>query len=378
MVSSISSTNLITKASQANMQDDVTKLVKYVKGEALTQAPDTFTSNAKSSAGSAAVFEGIPLFNFIIRNKKLSGAATQAMKTVDGRNIEAFQKLLKGDGKLTSRLANFIETANQSKRTFVDIKSATAAQSKAVKTAGKAAKAAEKAATKPNFFTTRAAAKAEAKAAKAAAGAAGKQITAEVVSTTSKLGKFGKFMKSSGAGIMLAFSGIMEACSEVIPTFKELGFEKGLKQTGKSAIKVVGDTIGFIGGEYLGTALGAAAGSALAGTKLGAAIGSVVPGFGTAIGAIVGCACGMIGSFVMGKVTKKITGKTEREKAAEQNEQNQINQIMKNQQTIEELKAEAILKLQDEKAMNNGELSEDSQIAYQALKNLQATNPFAV
>ena len=49
MVSSISSTNLINKASQANMQDDVTKLVKYVKGEALTQAPDTFTSNAKSS-----------------------------------------------------------------------------------------------------------------------------------------------------------------------------------------------------------------------------------------------------------------------------------------------------------------------------------------
>ena len=380
MVSSISSTNLVNQSLQTNIQkDDVAKLVKYVKGEALTQAPDTFTSNAKSSAGSAAIFEGIPLLNFLKRNKKLSGAATEAMKTVDGRNIEAFQKLLKkGEGKFTSRLANFIETANQSKRTFVDIKSATAAQAKAIKTADKAAKAAEKAVAKPNFFTTRAAAKAEAKAAKAAAGAAGKQITAEVVSTTSKLGKFGKFMKSSGAGFMLAFSGIMEGVSEVYPTFKELGFEKGLKQTGKSAIKVVGDTIGFIGGEYIGTALGAAAGSALAGTKIGAAIGSVVPGFGTAIGAIVGCACGMLGSFVMGKITKKITGKSEREKAAEQNEQNQINEIMKNQQTIEELKAEALLKLQDEKAMNNGELSEDSQIAYQSLKNLQATNPFAV
>ena len=132
MVSSISSTNLINKASQANMQDDVTKLVKYVKGEALTQAPDTFTSNAKSSAGSAAIFEGIPLLNFLKRNKKLSGVATDAMKTVDGRNLEAFQKLFKkGEGKLSSRLANFIETANQSKRTFVDIKSATAAQTKA-------------------------------------------------------------------------------------------------------------------------------------------------------------------------------------------------------------------------------------------------------
>lgn len=364
MVSSISANNMINTASQANMQkEDVAKLVKYVKGEPLTQAPDTFTSNLKSSAGSAAVFEGLPILNFLRRNKKINGAASEAMKALDGRNIEAFKNLFKkGEGKVSKKLANFIQTANESKRAFVDVKSATSVHAKA-------AKAAEKAAKKG---TEKAAAKATAAAEKAAA----TKITAEVAQTTSKFGKVGKFMKSSGAGIMLAFSGIAECLSEVVPTFKELGFKKGVKQLGKSAVKVVGDTVGFIGGEYLGTALGAAAGSALAGTKIGAAIGSVFPGFGTAIGAVVGCACGMIGSFVMGKVTKKITGKSEREKAAEEQEQNQINQIMKNQQTIEELKAEAILKLQDEKAMNNGELTEDSQIAYEALKNLQATNPF--
>ena len=154
------------------------------------------------------------------------------------------------------------------------------------------------------------------------------------------------------------------------------GFKKGIKQLGKSAIKVVGDTAGFIGGECVGTAIGAAAGSALAGTKIGAAIGSVFPGFGTAIGAAVGCVCGMLGSFVMGKVTKAITGKSEREKAAEQQENQQLNELIKNKQSIEELKAEALLKLQEEAAQNGGELKGDALVAYAALQNLDKTNPY--
>ena len=67
MVSSISSTNLLnTKNIQNNVdKEDVAKLAKYVKGEALEQAPDTFSSNVKSSVGSAAAFEGIPLLFFL-------------------------------------------------------------------------------------------------------------------------------------------------------------------------------------------------------------------------------------------------------------------------------------------------------------------------
>ena len=37
-------------------------------------------------------------------------------------------------------------------------------------------------------------------------------------------------MKSSGAGFMIVFSGITETFTEVIPTFKELGKKKGMKQ----------------------------------------------------------------------------------------------------------------------------------------------------
>ena len=190
----------------------------------------------------------------------------------------------------------------------------------------------------------------------------------------SKLGSFGKILKSSGAGIMLVFSGIIEGATEVIPTFKELGAKKGMKQAGKSAIKVAGDTAGFVIGNQVGTALGAAAGAALAGTKVGAAIGSVVPGYGTAIGAVVGCICGFLGSWVAGKITKKITGKSEREKAKEEQQKAQATEISKNQKALDELKAITVQKIEEEKA--TGKASKDSLIAQEALANIEKNNPF--
>ena len=378
MVSSISSTNILNSTNiQNNVQkEDVAKLAKYVKGEAIEQAPDTFSSNVKGSISSAALFEGIPLLFFLKNNKKLNNIANSAMKTLDSRNATALTNLLKGEGKLSERILNLLQTTTDSKRAFVDIKSATKATAKATKTAENLVKAGEKFTNKPNLFNKLSLKRAAGKAEKAAAKAAGVKITADVAQTTSKLGKFGKLMKSSGAGFMLVFSGIIEGLTEVVPTFKELGIQKGIKQLGKSAIKVVGDTAGFIGGECIGTALGTAAGAALAGTKLGATIGSVFPGFGTAIGAAVGCVCGMLGSFVMGKVTKAITGKSEREKAAEQQENQQLNELIKNKQSIDELKAEALLKLQEEAAQNGGELKGDALVAYAALQNLNKTNPY--
>ena len=141
-------------------------------------------------------------------------------------------------------------------------------------------------------------------------------------SVISKFGKCGKFMKSSGAGFMLIFSGIAEGLTEVVPTFKELGFKKGIKQLGKSAVKVVGDTAGFIAGQAIGKTVGS-----IAGAKLGAVIGSVVPGVGTAIGAAAGFVCGLLGSFLAGKLTKSITGPSEREIAKEKQQDAESSEI---------------------------------------------------
>ena len=171
-------------------------------------------------------------------------------------------------------------------------------------------------------------------------------------------------MKSSGAGLMLVFSGISEATTEVIPTFKELGAKKGIKQLGKSAVKVVSDTAGFVIGEQAGMAIGSAIGTA------------IMPGIGTAVGAVCGFIGGLVGSFVAGKVTKSLIGNTEREIAKEQAQQEQAKILHTNTASLEELKKSAIAKIEQEAA--NGELSEDSKIALQTLQNMENTNPFLV
>ena len=58
MVSSLSRANILnTTATQVKAQkDDVAKLVKYVKGEALTQAPDTFSGNVKKFSRQCSIF----------------------------------------------------------------------------------------------------------------------------------------------------------------------------------------------------------------------------------------------------------------------------------------------------------------------------------
>ncbi len=385
MVDAINATTAKT-LNKSISTEDTTKVLKYLNGEALKEVPDTFTSNAKSSASSAAAFEGIPFINFIKRGHQAKKAgstlAKDGMKVLGETNKAALKNIIHGEGSLGSRIIDFISTSNNSRLAYADLKSAVKAESKAIKASGKYAKIAEKAAINPKKYA-KAAEKALNKSTKTAAKALKKEAVAKTAQEAgkaagklSKLGKAGKFLKSSGAGFMLVFSGISECLTEVIPTFKELGKEKGMKQIGKSAIKVVGDTAGFIGGEALGTSIGTAIGTA------------IFPGVGTAIGAATGFVCGMLGSFVAGKITKAITGDSEREIAKKEQTQQQAEEISNNEESFEELKAEAEAKIQQE--AESGELSDDAKIISDILNkqnidvfNLQNTeildeaNPFA-
>ena len=81
-------------------------------------------------------------------------------------------------------------------------------------------------------------------------------------------------------------------------------FEKdnatGKKQLGQTAIKGIGSLVGWTAGEAIGT---------WAGAKIGAAVGTAIcPGLGTAIGAVAGLVGGSIGTWTMGKLTKKFVG----------------------------------------------------------------------
>ncbi len=383
MVSAISSTNVINQ--QPVKEADINKLVKYSGTETLQDVPDTFSSTTKSAASSALFFEGIPLLNFLFRNKKVNGTFGNAnLKILGQADKEALNNLLKGDGKLSTRIADYIKHANQSKFVYMDEKAAVKSKAKAAKLAEKAKKLTDKAAKKPNskiaeYFAN----KAETKSKKAISDCISKTekaVDSRIAITTKtatpvKLGKIGtklnkltkgkfgnisKFMKSSGAGIMLVFSGIIEGVTEVVPTFKELGTEKGLKQLGKSTIKVLGDTAGFIAGEQAGMALGSAIGTA------------ICPGIGTAVGAICGFVGGLLGSFAAGKITKAITGKSEREIANEQKTNENAKQVTNNTET-----SDTTQPIQNTQLAENG-LDQDSEKALQEIENLNATNPFNV
>lgn len=389
MVNAINAASVINQTT-ATKEADIKKLVKYVNNESLQDIPDTFSSTTKSALGSAGLFEGIPLVKFLMRNKKLNGTFKNAnLKILGEADKNALNNLLKGEDKLTKRISDFIQHTNQSKYVFMDEKAAVKSKLKAQKLSDKAAKLAEKATNKPNSkLAKKLAEKAKTKSQDAIANCISQTekatnsrmlVTANATKGSTKLGKVGsalnkvtkgkfgkvsKFMKSSGAGIMLVFSGVAEAATEVVPTFKELGKEKGLKQLGKSAIKVVGDTAGFIAGEQAGMALGSAIGTA------------ICPGIGTVVGGVCGFVGGMLGSFVAGKITKAITGKSEREKAKEQQENENSKQIANDIESLENLKNSAIAKIQENAQLSNGELSEDDKIALQSLENLDSTNPF--
>lgn len=363
------STNAIPQVNLSNVssvkQADIQKLIKYVNNETLKDVPDTFTSRAKDAASSAALFEGIPLISFLLKNKKLNGNfVNEGMKTVGDANKKALENLIKGKGSLGQRIVNYVADTNMTKRAYNDVQSIVKSQFKADKLAKKAAKKAAKATTEhAQKAAAKAATKAEAASVKAAEKAAvniGEKVADAGVKSS---GKISKFLKNSSAGIMLVFSGIAECVTEVIPTFKELGKEKGYKQIGKSAVKVAGDTVGFIAGEQAGVAIGTAIGTA------------ICPGIGSAIGAVCGFVGGMLGSFAMGKVTKAITGPSERELAKEEQQKTETEEIMNDDDSLEMLKNEVLSKIQEDAA--DGELTEDSKAVMEILENLEDSNPFA-
>ncbi len=379
-------------ATAALKNANVKTLVKYVNGESLKNIPDTFSSTTKSGAQSAGFFSALPFVKFL-RNKKLAGEATKQLneKLVAGDKamLESFKQIFKKDGvKISQKIADYSNLVDANAAVYSEIKSATNAAGKATKAIIKNNKIVNKAAKGSksrlvqwvrNFKASRATAKAEKLTAKALdkisavteqSSTKALTVAANTGKAAGKLGKFGKFIKTSGAGFMLVLSGISEAFTEVIPTFKELGKEKGMKQIGKSAVRVVGDTAGYIAGAAAGKLAGAAIGA-----KIGAVAGSVVPGIGNVIGAGVGLVCGLLGSFIAGKITKKITGPSEREIAKQQQQQETTQQIINDKESLDALKAAAALKIQEE-AEANGKLSEDSLIALEALENM-GNNIFA-
>lgn len=274
---------------------------------------DSFVKTMASNAVFTGIFQGIPFLNFLRNTKKIHGGIkpNAMVEQIAKNNIAAKNTLLKGEGNFIKRFVDYAVKAEKTNDALSYVKSATKAEANSIRLAEKAKKMAEAGKSAEKI------AKAEAKAAKAATKVLDKtddaqkmikninqtgKMAAKAGTKIGKVAKFKNFMKSSGLGIQIVFSGLTELMSEVVPTFKEFGVKKGFKQLGKSAVRVLGDVAGYAGFQAVGA-------------YVGSILFAGVPVVGPFLGAALGFGLGMVGSYLAGKVTDKITGPSERELA---------------------------------------------------------------
>lgn len=171
-----------------------------------------------------------------------------------------------------------------------------------------------------------------------------------------KSGKFRTLLKGvkGNAGFAAISLGI-GVLSDVVPTFTQLGAEKGFKQLGKTVAKT-----GF---EVAGWAAGAAAGA-----KLGAVVGSFCGPAGTVVGGAIGLLGGFVGSFVASKLGDKIVGPSEIELAEEKTAKQIAKVANSNKEGLDELALASYEQLVQRAA--EGTLTENDMEAKKALENL--------
>lgn len=135
--------------------------------------------------------------------------------------------------------------------------------------------------------------------------ASGKQITETAVKSGLKSNVKNLFVKEATSKVTWLFTAIEaipEIKDKIIPAFKDEGFGAGMKQVGKSALKLGSSFLSFTLGGSLGRVIGGAIGSL------------ICPGAGSAIGAAIGSMLGMgVTGKVADKAVEKITGEKEGE-----------------------------------------------------------------
>ena len=186
-----------------------------------------------------------------------------------------------------------------------------------------------------------------------------KDAAAEAAAAGASKGLFSKFLtKGYGAGPMAALELGIGTFTEVIPTFKQLGTEKGFKQLGKTAAKAAATGVGWWAGSALGTKAGAAIGTA------------ICPGLGTAIGAVVGFIGGAVGSWLCNKAVDKVLGPSELEKAQQEAGQQVVDQAAETGEGVDEIAQAAYVKLMESYIANGNKLDEEGEKAKKDLEEL--------
>ena len=159
---------------------------------------------------------------------------------------------------------------------------------------------------------------------------------------------------------MLVVQGGVETFANVIPTFKKLGFKRGIKQLGRSVAKVVTGVAGWVAGSALGSKAGEVLGAAIGNKKIGAVIGAIA-------GQVGSYAVGTVGEHFANKAVTKVLGKSELEKAQEE-EAVKLAQAAQNDPEV----FDALVQQAAERLINEGEDTPESKAVNATLKNLVA------
>ena len=357
--------------SQSNIYalKDLVNLAKYATGVPLTNDAEKLT--VKDVASYPAMLCGYEGFQWVKNNRgQYKKAFEQVVKHGKDANAVLKQSGVKGvlrvaDAKeilanipqaeslknLPTNVQNLYRTAQNS----AELAKAIPANKQALKTATKAiAKAdaaayAETAKNATGFF---------AKAKNALGITKLTQATKDLSAKSPTFKKCVDAYNNEAGTFMLVVEGGVEAFTNVVPTFKQLGFKKGMKQLGRSTVKTITSVAGWVAGSVVGSKLGSVIGAAVGNSKVGSVIGAVADKVGS-------YAMGTVGQHLANKGVKKVLGKSELEKAREE----EALRIAQEAQTNPEV-FDALVQQAAERLAVEGEDTAESKAVNATLRNL--------
>ena len=154
----------------------------------------------------------------------------------------------------------------------------------------------------------------------------------------------GRYLGRSGGPFIMAMEGVMECFGEIIPAFKKGGLFSGIKQIGKSAVKMAASITGYVLGEAIFRGVAGALGAWLLGP-----FGIAAAGFGAVAGRFLGSVIGgTLLSLPFVKAAKFITGKSEKDQIRDKEVKAEAERIKYSQHELRMLAAKNLELAQQE------------------------------
>ena len=350
---------------------DLVNLAKYATGVPLTNAAEKLTvSEVASYPAMLCGYEGFQwlknnkgqykqAFAQVVQHGKESNAVLKnsgvkgVLRVADAKEILSNIPQAEALGKLSTNSQNLYKAAQEA----AEAVKANPANKEALKNAASTFAKADAAAYAE---TTKNATGVFAKTKKALGITKISQATKNLSAKSPTFKKCVDAYNNEAGTFMLVMQGGVETLTNVVPTFKQLGAKRGFKQLGRSTAKTVASVAGWVAGSVVGSKLGAVVGAAVGNNKVGAVVGAVASKVGS-------YAVGTVGQHYAEKGVEKVLGKSELEKAKEE-EALRIAQAAQNDPEV----FDALVEQAAQRLAIEGEDTAESKAVNSTLQNLVA------